>query len=234
MKSLLPALLLLSARIVQAQTGTDLPKAPTLHGSGSATYRLIPQRAILNFVVDVDHSDSPEAVKRADMKAKAVVDALRAEGVPVAAMAAIPYSVNPSASPFGGGSVNAPTTFTARVVVRVNLDKIERLNALSATAMQAGATFSASPIFSADPADEARKETLKEAFGKAKRDAESIAAAAGGALGRLISVGNHGNSLENSTPVFLPASSRSGVNNSQLPELRTVVNVQAGWEFIAK
>jgi uncharacterized protein YggE len=233
MRSLLSALLLVSAGIAQAQTPADLPKTPTLHGTGSATYRLIPQKAILNFVVDVDHSDSPEAVKRADIKVKAVLDALRAEGVPVAAMAAIPYSVNPTVSPFGGGAMPPATTFTARVVIRVNLDKIERLNAISAAAMQAGATFSASPIFSADPADEARKEALKEAFVKAKRDAESIAAAAGGTLGRLLSVSNHGIS-ENTSPIYLPANLRSGVNNGQLPELRTVVNVQAGWEFIAK
>jgi uncharacterized protein YggE len=202
--------------------------------SGQATIRVVPSRATLFFVVDVDHSDSPEAAKRAEQRAQAVVNALKEIGVSAAEIATIPYSVNPTVNPYGNPNMPASSTFTARILIRVLLDKLDRLPTISGAAMAAGATIALPPQYAIDDIERVRKDAIRQAASQAHQDAEVLAAAMGGRLGRMfeMSVNQSSTGDMSSGTYMIPTNARMDSNPKPLPDVRVTVMVTGRWEFV--
>ena len=95
----------------------------------------------------------------------------------------------PSAAP---PSLSVPVEFLARNTVRAIVRRLDDTGKVIDAALAAGATSIASVQFSSPTADDARRNALAMAVAQAQRDAEVLARAAGGTLGRLLSMSTSG------------------------------------------
>jgi uncharacterized protein YggE len=95
----------------------------------------------------------------------------------------------PSTAPPG---LSLPVEFIARNTVRATVKRLDETGKVIDAALGAGATAIASVQFSSPSADQARSSALAMAVAQAQRDAEVLARAAGGTLGRLLSMSSSG------------------------------------------
>jgi uncharacterized protein YggE len=77
-------------------------------------------------------------------------------------------------------------TFAARSVIRVELHRLELLSSVATAAFTRGATLIGPIQFGATTSDSARRTAFANAVAQARRDAEEMARATGGRLGRLL------------------------------------------------
>ena len=82
--------------------------------------------------------------------------------------------------------------FTARNNIRAEVRRLDDVGKVIDAAINAGATDVASIQFLASSTDQARRTALSDAVKQARNDADVMARAAGGTLGRLISVSSTG------------------------------------------
>lgn len=129
-----------------------------------------------------------------------------------------------------------PAGFVARNTVRVEVRRLDDLGRVIDAALSGGATEISAPQFLSTNAREARRAALAEALREARTDAEAIARAAGGALGRLISA-NSGVSgpmyREAYGEVMLASGTSGGMPTNIMPrDLTITAQVTARWEFV--
>jgi uncharacterized protein YggE len=85
-----------------------------------------------------------------------------------------------------------PVEFLARNSVRATVRRTDDVGKVIDAALGAGATSIASVQFSSPTTDEARGSALSMAVAQAQRDANILAKASGGTLGRLLSMTSSG------------------------------------------
>jgi hypothetical protein len=85
----------------------------------------------------------------------------------------------------GGGPPPAGANYTARTVLSVQVTPLDRLATITAAALSRGAALVGQPRFGIAAEDSIRKIVYAEAMSNAQRSAETVAASAGGRLGRL-------------------------------------------------
>jgi len=175
------ALLLLAPLVSQAQSA---PVVPQISTSATAEVQLKPDRASLAFSVESHASTAAKAGAETARRQRAVLDTLRALGITADQMSTASIEISPEYA----YNVAPPTLkgYVARNSVRIDVRDIEKIGALIDGALAKEATGIGSLSFSSSKADEARRQALELAVAKAKGEAESIARAAGGALGPLM------------------------------------------------
>jgi uncharacterized protein YggE len=175
----------------------------------------------------------------------AVFQALRAAGLTQADITTSGYSVGqdprtmrmqiPSGAP---PSLSTPAEFIARNTVRAIVRRLDDTGKVIDAALAAGATTIASVQFSSPNADEARRNALAMAVAQALRDAETLARAAGGALGKLLSMSSTGSGgnpgmLASDTYFYQTEAIAAGYGTMINPrDLSVFVSVMGRWEFI--
>jgi uncharacterized protein len=129
--------------------------------------------------------------------------------------------------------------FTARNALQVQVKQIDRIGAVIDAAIAAGATEISSIQYGSTQMDEARRSAMTEAVRRARADAALIATAAGGSLGRLISITSSSNvppayGRLMSEVVVTAAMSPAPPTNVVAPnELSAVATAYGRWEFVA-
>jgi len=183
----LAALLATVASVANAQATIQSDTGRTIiSAGGQARQRTAPDRATLYFMVEPQAMSVDEASSRLPVVEKAVLDTLRRLGVPANAIQSFSSGVMPyrnSMNPSMGGP-----SFAGRSMIRVELSRLDQLPAITAAALAKGATSISAPTLSYSGADSVRRALLPQAFQQAQREAEALAHAAGGRLGRLIDV----------------------------------------------
>ena len=222
----------------QAAT-TPSPREPEITASGRGEVRLSPDYA---YVVIGITTQSPSAVQTASQnaaKVAATVSALRALGLTEQQIVTSGYNLTqiyeyPKNQP---PRVNG---FTARNAIRAEVRRLDDVGKVIDAAINAGATDVSSIQFLASNTEEARRTALSSAVQQARSDAEVMARAAGGRLGRLISV----NSTGVSQPIAIRGATMDGVLTSAAGgyvgpptpinpgELNVVAFVFTRWEFV--
>jgi uncharacterized protein YggE len=132
-----------------------------------------------------------------------------------------------------------PTGFTATTTIRAEVRPLENLGRVIDAAISGGATGVSGVQFLASNTEEARRSAIGEAVRQARAEAEVIARAAGGSLGRLIAINSGGASqpIAREMNYGTLASSIAG-GASQPPtylvpaELTITATVFGRWEFI--
>ena len=148
-----------------------------IYVTNQASIRLAPDRATIFLIVDVPAATPALATERAAQGAKAVLDTLKRVGVPAGSARLVDYGAAPT--PATGGAPVPGATYTARSVIRVELQNLEILSRVGTASFAAGATLMGPIQFTAAEMDGARRTALARALAQAKGDAEEMAKAAG-------------------------------------------------------
>jgi uncharacterized protein len=217
----------------------DTPNTPHVMAGAVVQLPVPADRAVVNIALSARESSGPSAVRELAAFRGRVVAALAEIGIPAQAVVPWGYGYGTSMPPIMGRPPAPPEFDTgervARQGVRVVVERLDQLEAVL-TAL-ADADVDAIPFvqFEATETAEARQQAAARAVADARGQAESMARAAGGRLGELLSL----TTMPDFTPGF------SGVERamSMGPGMdRTVqlvpsdvsvrVMVRAAWRFV--
>ncbi len=217
----------------RGQIPPQLP--PRIMTSGEGQTRVTPDRATV--LVGVQTRALTAAVAGADnaRHQKAILDTLKALGIPADQLMTENYSVSPEMRYDPNGSNPRVTGYVVSNVVRVELKRLDQVGSVVDAALAKGANQIAGIQFSVSNVADVRRVALAEAVRSARADAEAIAKAAGGTLGQLLE-------MSSSSPVYRPMMQQiemraaSTMAQPQTPieagEQTITATVTATWQFI--
>lgn len=171
---------------------------PHIITSGEGQTRVTPDRATVLIGVQTRSLTAAAAASENARRQKAVLDTLKALGIPAEQLATQNYSVNPEMKYDPNGTTPPKVTgYTVSNTVRVELKKIDQVGSVIDASLAKGANNIAGIQFGVSNAAEVRRLALADAARGARADAEVLAKAAGGTLGFLIE-------MTSSTPGYRP------------------------------
>lgn len=177
---------LLVSPTLAAQTNAGATSPPIVAVSGAASKSIPADHATVYISVETHASTAEQAGRENARVQHSVIAALRGAGVDSADVS-VGNAVRPDARLGLLGNPMAQS-FTASNSVRVEVRRLDRIGVLVDTALAAGASRVTGVNFTSTAAKDARRSVFAEAFANARSDAEAVAAAAGGSLGRLMEV----------------------------------------------
>jgi uncharacterized protein YggE len=171
---------------VGAQTFSPGPTArePEITASGHGETHLPPTFAVVMIGVTTRAGTAAEAGAQNATKVASTLAALRQAGVAVDDLTNQGYSIEQAYEDNGrkrGG-------FTARNTIRARVNGVDQVGKVIDAAVNGGAGEINSVQFGAPNIEEARRAAMTEAVKQARADAAVLASAAGGTLGRLITL----------------------------------------------
>ncbi len=178
--SLLAISVLTGCTAQQAKTTATRKVTAIGNGTGEAT----PDRAEMGFGVQFRAQGSVAAMNGATTRADKIIAALKQAGVKAEDMKTEQVSLD---QVYGSRGTKV-IAYYARQSVRVTTKDISAVGALIAAATGAGATSVDGPNFTMSDTNTARISAIEKAMADAKGNAGAMAKAAGGSLGRVISV----------------------------------------------
>jgi hypothetical protein len=153
--------------------------------TASGTVKVSPDMAVFRAVISSTESDAKKAASRTAEIWGGVQKALRVAGIPVEDSPSAGYTVNPEWVWDGTSNRNVLKGYTARHDVLVTVRDLKLTGAAVDAVLRAGAGTVEGIRFSSSRADSLRRSALDIAVRSARRDADIIAAAAGGRIGAL-------------------------------------------------
>lgn len=219
--------------------GQQPSAASEITASGVAEIRVPPDHAIVTTTVETRDRTATAASSTNAVAATNIMQALRKAGLAADAVTTSDFTVDQYYPPrFDAREPPLPDGFITRTVIRAETGDIGKVSGLIDAALTAGATRISVQYSSSKMAD-ARRTALETAFIAARADAVALAQAAGGSLGRLLSVAPNGASpavqLRGVSSVLMGIA--GGVALSPAPplapgNLTSNVLVSARWEFV--
>jgi uncharacterized protein YggE len=229
MNRLLIAVLLLApvTRSLDAQT-TVAPAIVEIRTSAQSTAELPAAGASLVVNFSVSKRKPGEAGRANAVKATAIRRALLSLGIPADSLTTRGYSTRLTTN-----DDRTDTTYVASNEVLVRTSQLALIPRLIDTALAEGATDADELRFWARGADEARLGAMEDATRRARQQADALARAAGGRVGRLLDISTD-------PPRDRDVVSFSGLGMAasvmqtpiQVPTVSVSVNVYTRWEFI--
>jgi uncharacterized protein YggE len=215
---------------LRAQTSTVPQVVTTGVGEASAA----PDRASIYIGVQTRATTAQAASTDNARRVKAVMDTIRAMGIPQGQIQTANYSVQPEMA-YPNGQTQPPRavayTVTNSVVVRLN--RIDDVGRVIDAALAKGANEISSLQFTSSKADSMRAVALAAAVADARAQAESMAKAAGGTLGTLLELNTSSVPIR-PMPVMASFAMRAGPPTPISPGDQTVsATVTARWTFVA-
>lgn len=160
---------------------------PQIMVSASGEVRVPPDRASIHIGVQSRAATAAEAAAQNSRRQRAVIDAIKARGIPAEQIGTMGFNVIPETRYDREGQAAPRTTsYLVSNIVTVDVRRIDQVGPVIDAALAAGANQINSLSFGISDADSARRVALASAVTKARTDAEVMARAAGGMLGQLI------------------------------------------------
>jgi uncharacterized protein len=210
------------------------PPVPQIVVNGSGEVRVAPDRASIQIGVQSRAATAAEAAAANSRRQRAVIDAIKARGIPAEQIGTMGFNVIPETR-YDREGQQAPrtTSYLVSNVVTVDVRRIDQVGPVIDAALAAGANQINSLSFGITGADSARRVALSNAVSKARADAEIMARAAGGSLGSLIEL----HAMEAYVPSPRAVSMESmKVSNAEVPieagQETIRATVMARWQFI--
>ena len=173
---------------LEAQATAPIPEQPYIETVGTGTRRTPPDRANVHLIVETRAATAAGAAAQNTRTVAAVVDTLRKAGLD-SAVTTSSYHVGPNYEPVPTERGEPrPRGYFARTVLRVRLTRIESVGRVIDAGLARGATGVEQVFFESSRGEEERRAALADAAASARREAEGLARALGGSLGRLIAV----------------------------------------------
>ena len=190
--SLVLAAVTLCATTAVAQTPTTTPAdPPNIETVGTGQRRVTPDRANVHLIIETRAATAAGAAAQNTRAVTAVIDTLRRAGVD-SGITTSSYHVGPNYEPAPERMEPRRIGYVARTVLRVRMTRLADVGGVIDMGLARGATGVESVYFESSRVEEERRAALAEAAAAARRDAEVLARAMGGTLGRLISVSTAG------------------------------------------
>lgn len=229
-------ILLIVASQATAQTGTRPDALAELNAIGRGEIRVSPDRATVLISVETHASTAASASSANSELTGSTIKAVKAAATPQDQVTTQSYSVTPDYQKA------KPSGFGARNTIRVEVRDISRLGAIIDAALTAGATQVSQIQFTSSASAEARRKAMKLAVTEARLDAEAMAEAAGGTVGRLLSLGSFssgGVAQSRMNEMVMTASLRAVAGDYAPPpimpdELTISATATAKWEFVPR
>ena len=195
MSKVVAAAFALTAIIAEVATGQSGPvpnaHAPEVTASGQGEVKVTPTSSSVLISVTTRAPTAAQAAADNAARLESTLKALRAIGLAANELTTAGYSVGQNYE-MTRDSPRVPAGFIARNTIRAEVRRLEDLGKVIDAALAGGATEIAGVQYSSANSQEARRTALASAVREARADAEAIARAAGGSLGRLISLSSSG------------------------------------------
>ena len=223
----------LTSTALAQDTPARMPDIATI-GRGEISIRAT--HAILTVMVENNASSAATAGGENARLVASTMKSLRAAGVKDAELTNGGYSLNQD---FENGDRRRPRGFVARNSIRIDVPRVDEVGKLIDAALAGGATL-VSPIqYLGNDMSNARRDALKAAVAEATRDAQTLAEAAGGTLGRLISMSTGiGNPVypRLGSEVVATSLASSGFPETSIRPNDIIVTAMASgrWEFVPR
>jgi uncharacterized protein YggE len=184
--------MLVAAAPVAAQQGPPMSamQGPDIVTAATGEARVTPDRAQIHIGVQTRAATAAQAGTDNATKSRAVIDAVKAKGIPAEQIATSEYNLYPE---YDHQEQPRPATQGPRIIgyvanntVRIEVRRLDQVGPVIDAALAAGANMVNTIQFFASNVDVARRTALAEAVSRARGDAEALARAAGGSLGRLL------------------------------------------------
>jgi uncharacterized protein YggE len=226
-------MMLLVAPTAHAQASMQSDSSRTLvMASNTVRQTTTPDRAVLMFWIDAQGMSIEEAGNRLAAAQRAVLDTLRHLNLTSSAIQSYDNGLMPYRSPNMPPGMMSGPSFSGRSVVRVELSRVDLIAPATAAALAKGATFVAPPSFTISASDSVRRLLIPRAFEQARRDAEVLAHAAGGHLGRLVDVSSpQGPIIGEQNAIFVNSYGYDSGPRA-MPNTMISATVSARWLFV--
>jgi uncharacterized protein len=230
--AIVPLVVMVPGR-VEAQE-TNRPAVPQIVVSASSEVQVAPDRATIQIGVQSRATTAAEASAMNSRKQRAVIEAVRAKGIPAERIGTIGFNVIPETR-YDREGQQAPrtTSYLVSNMVTVDVRRMDLVGPVIDAALGAGANQINSLNFGLATPDSARRAALALAVAKARADAEVMARAAGGSLGSLIEL--HAGEMFSPPPRPMMMEAR-GVASDAVPiepgQETVRASVSARWQFV--
>lgn len=226
------------AGTASAQSG-PVPNAfaPEITASARGEVRQPADRAWVNFSVETRDGLAAQAGALNSQQTSRLLEALKAAGVASSDIVTSGYNVSQN---YEGEGRPRPAGFIARNSIRVTVSKLDNVGRIIDAGLGGGATQVYTMQLGPIDSNDARRRALALAVADARRDAEAMAVAAGGSLGRLISLTSTSSPMMREAPMndmimggmVTSASGYSGPTPFTPREVTISAIAFGRWEFI--
>lgn len=221
---------------LSAQHSVSSTPIPSISVGAQSEVKVSPDRANVQISVQTRAATAAAAANENAVKQKAVIDAIRALGIPADDISTIGYNVfpqqryEPSREPVIVG-------YNVTNTVAVELKKLTLVGPVIDAVLAKGANMISSLRFYASNTESARREAIALAIQKARADAEAAARAAGGTIGGLLEINVGAYFTPPPSPMertmTAPAAVSAGIDTPISPGEQTVtVSVSTRWSFV--
>jgi uncharacterized protein YggE len=193
--------------------------------SAQGEVRVAPDRATIVIGVQTRAATAADAAAQNSRKQRAVIDAIKARGVPAEQVSTSGFNVIPETRYDREGQAAPRTTsYLVMNTVTIELRRTDLVGPVIDAALAAGANQINSLSFGIAASDSARRAALTIAVAKAKADADVMARAAGGSLGPLIELV--------AAEVYMPPVPRAMMAMAKMDASQESVPVEPGQEVV--
>ena len=238
---LAPALLAVAAlsSTLPAQPATQVQlSGPVPHVTASAVgeAEVTPDRARISIGVHTQAPTAADASARNSRLQRAIIDTLRAMGIPQERITTSGYNVYPEQVYEQANRRSRIVAYNVQNTVNVDVHQVEQVGRLLDATLSKGANLVSSLSFYSSQAEETRRRALADAVGRARRDADAMARAAGGQLGDLLELST--GFVERPRPMLEMAQARDLAGAAAAPTpisqgTQTIsASVTARWRFV--
>ncbi|MEX2109661.1 MAG: SIMPL domain-containing protein [Gemmatimonadaceae bacterium] len=225
------ACLIGNSGVAQTTAGGPSAREPEITATGRGETHLPPTFAVVMIAVTTRAGSATDAASQNAAKVASTLSSLRAAGVTGDDLSNEGYSVEQAHD-----ERNRRAGFTARNSIRARVSRVDQVGRIIDAALAGGATDISSVHFGAASMEDARRTAMTEAVRHARADAEIIARAAGGTLGRLISLSAGSGMPPGYGPFMLEARLTSAVSGTPTilspRDLTVTAHANGRWEFV--
>jgi uncharacterized protein YggE len=168
---------------------TELLGTVTMNGSGTAS--AAPDQAEMRFGIVTENADAQVAMDAASETARAIVDAVKDEGVDDEEIQTADVSIYPQYD-YEGHDIPLIVGYRASLRVAVNVTDIVTVGDVIQAAVDAGANNVDGPTFTLSDDSPQRTAAIEDAIDDARKRAEAAAEAAGKDLGDVLRISEEG------------------------------------------
>lgn len=227
---LLLAALLAPPRLPAQAVAPTLPAAITVTGTGED--QVVPDRARLALGVSTQAATAADAAQQNARLQRAVLDAVRAQGVSAEQITTSDYSVSPTSEYNQQTRRTRITGYTVQNTINVDLHRVNQVGPVLDAVLARGANTISSLQFYSSQAEASRRRALARAVDRARADAEAMATAAGGRLGELLELSSGADVRPR--PVMMAMARAASAPATPISEGTETVTatVTASWHFV--
>lgn len=229
--------LAIAAPVLGAQTPMTMQRVPEIAVSAVGEAEFTPDRAKVSIGVQTQAPTAADAATRNARLQQAVIDAVKALGIPAERITTQGYSVYPEQTYDNTTRRSRITGYNVQNTVVVDVWKVEQVGAVLDAALAKGANLVSSLSFYSSQEEAARRRALQNAVARARADAEAMAQAAGGSLGDLIELTNTVTYMPPPRPMMEMSMQAKAVSAPSTPisegTQTMTAQISARWRFLS-